>query len=84
MQFTKPTGEGLINRNYMKVIDNIFDIGDSVYLKTDSDQKERLVTRLMISGVNGISYELYAGSQGSWHYDFEISKEKNVLKTTSE
>ena len=66
------------------VIDNKFEIGDRVYLKTDNDQKERFVTRIMVAGNNGLLYELYSGSAGCWHYDFEISVEKDVLKTISE
>lgn len=66
----------------MKVIDNKFELGQIVYLKTDTDQKERIVTGFCIRQ-SGQSYELAQGSISSWHYDFEICEEKNVLMTTT-
>jgi hypothetical protein len=66
----------------MKVVDNKFDLGQIVYLKTDADQRERIVTGFCIRQA-GQSYELMQGNIGSWHYDFEISEEKNVLMSTT-
>lgn len=59
-----------------------FDIGDSVYLKTDPEQAERLVTGINIRQ-NGISYALSHLTNESYHYDFEISKERDIIKVTS-
>lgn len=59
-----------------------FDIGDSVYLKTDLEQCERLVTGINIRQ-NGISYALSHLTNESYHYDFEISKERDIIKATS-
>lgn len=59
-----------------------FDIGDSVYLKTDPEQCERLVTCVNIRQ-NGISYALSHLTNESYHYDFEISKERDIIKATS-
>jgi hypothetical protein len=67
----------------MKVIDAKFDLGDIVYLKTDSDQAERMVNNLMITPY-GIMYGLAKGTSESWHNDIEISVEKNILITTKE
>jgi hypothetical protein len=66
----------------MKVIDNKFELGQIVFLKTDTDQKERIVTGFCVRQY-GQSYELMQGNAGSWHSDFEISTEKNVLMTTT-
>ena len=63
----------------MMLIDNKFNIGDEVYLKTDSEQKCRLVTGLFIRATS-ISYELSCASEASTHYDFEITSEIDVLK----
>jgi len=52
-----------------------YDIGDTVYLRTDSDQMMRLVTRIQITKGNTM-YEVSCGIQNSWHYDFELSREK--------
>lgn len=59
-----------------------FNIGASVYLKTDDEQRERLVTGINIRE-NGISYAVAYGVEESWHYAFEITKEKDVVKATS-
>lgn len=67
----------------MMVIENKFELQQTVYLKTDSDQRQRIVTRISV-GVNGIVYELMCGSSGSWHYDFEITADKDVVKATCE
>jgi hypothetical protein len=54
-----------------------FEPGDIVYLKTDRDQYERMVTGYCIRQA-GITYELSFGSTTSWHYGFEISVEKEI------
>lgn len=66
----------------MMVIENKFNFGDIVYLKTDSDQRPRIVTRFCV-GITAMAYELYCGTQCSWHCDYEISTEKDVLLTTT-
>jgi len=66
----------------MMLIDNKFKIGDRVYLETDQDQHERMVTGFYIRH-DSITYGLSCGTMETWHYDFEISVEKNVLKTSS-
>ena len=60
-------------------IDNKFDIGQTVYLKTDSEQRERLVTAIIVRGY-GILYSLSFETDESTHYDFEISAEKDITK----
>lgn len=66
----------------MMVLDNKFEIGDVVYLHTDIDQLERIVTSLWIKQ-GSILYALNCGTVESWHYDFEITVEKDVLKTSN-
>ena len=63
----------------MMLLDNKFNIGDTVFLKTDTQQNERLVTGINIRQ-SGITFALSYGSNESWHYDFEISLEKDVIK----
>lgn len=58
-----------------------FNIGQTVYLKTDADQLERLVTGINIRP-NGISYALTSGTNESYHYDFEITFDRDVIKAT--
>lgn len=66
----------------MMILDNKFELGQTVYLITDKDQLPRIVTSMQIRP-NCISYELSCGSAASWHYDFEISIETNVLLTST-
>lgn len=61
----------------MMVINNAFNFGDHVYLVTDVDQKERIVTGICIRPGGCISYEVTCGMESRWHYDFEISTEVN-------
>lgn len=63
------------------VIDNKFDIGQIVYLKTDEDQLPRIITGLTIRGNNVLVYCLSSGTSESWHYDFEISEEKVLINS---
>lgn len=68
----------------MMVINNKFNIGQTVYLKTDTDQLQRIVTAIKICGDNSFFYELSCGREVSSHYDFEISEEiNNEIKVLS-
>jgi hypothetical protein len=67
----------------MMVLDNKFELQQTVYLKTDPDQRGRIVTQINVR-VGGLLCELQCGASGSWHYDFEITEEKDVLKATTE
>ena len=64
----------------MMTIDNAYNIGDIVYLKTDPEQMERIVTAIEISQ-KGLLYEVCFVESSSHFFDFELSKEKNILKT---
>jgi hypothetical protein len=66
----------------MMLIENKFDFGQTVYLKTDPEQFARIVCSFIVTPT-GILYKVCFGMQESEHYDFEISLEKNeVLKVT--
>jgi hypothetical protein len=67
----------------MMVINNKFNIEDIVYLKTDEGQKPRIVVQIS-ARKNDLLYELNLGSSGSWHNEFEITSEKNILKNICE
>lgn len=60
------------------VIDNKFNLGDKVYLETDKEQSERIVTGLRV-GKYDIVYQLNCGETESCHYDFEITTERNII-----
>lgn len=64
------------------IIENKFNIGDLVYLKTDNDQSQRMIVSISVRRKD-LVYEVSFGSVSSWHYEFEISEEKDVLKSTT-
>lgn len=61
-----------------KILDNKYEIGDTVYLKTDPDQIPRIVFCFMVFR-SEVLYKIACGVVESNHYDFELSTEKNVL-----
>jgi len=60
-----------------------FNIGETVYLKTDNDQVERLITGISLRPCNAVTYCLAYGQNKSWHYGIEISYERNLIKVTT-
>ncbi len=68
----------------MMIINNKFQIEDIVYLKTDADQKQRIVTALLVRPGGSYSYELSCGTEAKWFYEFEISAEKDFIITTQQ
>ena len=65
----------------MRFIENYHEIGDVVYLKTDNDQYERIVTGYYVRP-SAITYGLTQGTEESWHYDFEITVEKHYFESS--
>ena len=61
-----------------RLIENKFDFGEIVYLKTDKEQSPRIVFALKVYE-NEILYELACGTVVSTNYEFEMSSEINVL-----
>jgi len=59
----------------MMIINNAFEFGEIVYLKTDKDQYPRIVTGFTVNP-NGILYRLGVMHIESTHYELEITKEK--------
>lgn len=53
-----------------------YDIEQVIYLKTDEDQRERIITAITIRPL-GVIYEVCCGTCTSSHYDFEMSTDKN-------
>ena len=56
-----------------------YEMEEYVYLKTDPDQEQRMVTGYKIVPKNTIIYLLTCGTIETPHYDFEITKEKKEL-----
>ena len=65
------------------IINNKFNINDIVYLRTDKDQSERIVTSIIIYEGGRMSYRVNAGTVETWHTEGEMTLEKDVLITTT-
>jgi len=63
----------------MIVVDNKFEHGDVVYLKTDEEQRPHIVSKIEIFKGGELLYGLINKKEVSSHYEFEISTEKNIL-----
>lgn len=66
----------------MKIIDTKFDLGQIVFIKTDKEQQPRMIIGITVRPT-GLLYELNFGSNSSWHFEIEISDEKDILLTTT-
>ena len=65
------------------VIDNKYEFEEIVYLKTDQEQMPRIVVSVEVYKGGELLYKLACGTATSSHYEFEMSREKNVLLTTT-
>lgn len=66
----------------MMVIDNLYKIGDIVYVITDQEQIARVVTGIEIRP-GSVAYLVSYISSEHRYYEFEISVEKNIMITTT-
>lgn len=64
----------------MMMIDNKYEIGEPVYLKTDPDQHCRIVFAIEMYKSGELLYKLICGTLVSAHYGFELSREKDAIK----
>ncbi len=60
----------------MIMVENIFGIGDEVYLKHDPDQFMRMVIRISVGADGSLLYGLASAQDITWHYEIELSLEK--------
>lgn len=56
-----------------------YNFGDIVFLKTDPEQLERMICKVVIYQ-GSILYGLAMGSVLSEHYDFEMATQKDLMK----
>lgn len=63
----------------MIVVDNKYNFGDIVFLKTDIEQMPRIITAIIFCPASDILYEVTCGTVVSRHYDFEITVSKEVI-----
>ena len=66
------------------IIKEAFELGETVYLKTDTEQLPHVVTGYVIRPGGTIIYKLSCCGEETNHYDLEITKEQDtLLKVTS-
>ncbi len=57
-----------------------FTFGDLVYLKTDMEQHERMITGMILRPNNHIVYYVSLSTLETTHYGIELSSTKDVMK----
>lgn len=65
------------------VIISKFDIGQIVYLRTDSEQSPRMVTKIGYSPNGLISYQLACGVDDTCHFELEMSEVRSFATVQS-
>lgn len=61
------------------IINNVYDIEDIIYLKTDAEQLSRIVFAYIVTK-DSVLYRCNCGTQVSDHYAFEMSYERDKSK----
>jgi len=56
-------------------INNKFELKQVVFLITDNDQYQRIITGIQISQ-NNLLYRLACGTSESWHFEYELATDK--------
>lgn len=68
----------------MKItFDAIFELGEIVYLKTDIDQKPRILIYYKVDTSNEVLYCVNQATYESYHYSIELSRTKDVIITST-
>ena len=62
------------------LIDNEFEIGQTVYLRTDKEQDARIVTGIRVRGGSTLVYDLSCGMVETCHFGMEMAAERNAVK----
>lgn len=65
------------------LINNNFEMGQIVYLKTDTLQLPRIIVAIQVTADGGLLYRLCQGIEVDWHYEVEMSAEKDVILTST-
>ncbi len=60
-----------------------FEIGQTVFLKTDREQRERLVTGIKLRPFNCVTYDLSYETSETTHYGIEMDSVRDIIKATT-
>lgn len=64
-------------------VEVLFELGQTVYLKTDDEQLERIVTGIFLRPNGCVIYYLSSGTNETPHYDIEIDSQRDVVRVVS-
>lgn len=67
----------------MITINNQFELGQIVYLKTDPEQLQRMVVGITVNPGNSLFYRVAFEEDASSHYEIELSADKDIMMVTS-
>ena len=60
-----------------------FNLQQTVYIKTDEDQKPAIIYEIILQPFNSVAYNVMKGQEASTHYPFELSLSKDIVLSTS-
>ena len=63
----------------MMIVDNVHEMGDEVFLKTDPDQMLHIVTGITVRPAGLIEYKLSCVGSETTHFECEICVTQNIL-----
>ena len=63
----------------MMIIDNKFELGQTVYLKVDEDQNPYIVISLFIDSGGAVQYNISGKTGTRYVYDVELQEEKKII-----
>lgn len=64
-------------------INNEFNFGDIVYLRTDMNQSPRMVVAFEVYAEGEMLYKVSSGTLTSYHYAMELSKDRDMTIVTN-
>lgn len=64
------------------VVNNKFQFGDLVYIKTDKEQNTYIVIAFFVTGKE-LKYLCACGDKDKYFFEIELSSEKNILMATT-
>jgi hypothetical protein len=64
-------------------INNQFELGEIIYLKTEVEQLPRIIIGIQICADGGLIYKCSQGTEVDWHYEIEMSDTLDILLKTS-
>ncbi len=65
------------------ILNNEFEMGEIVYLKTDTTQQARQIVGINVSIDGGLLYKCVAGLDVDLHFEAELSREKDMVIVTT-